>query len=140
MYPGCSWSEYDHNWPRTTQNIEAHSSLSQQSTPSINNCSTTTVSESPPMNNGPNSKFSKMATTPKPQSSQSSAYASSTASSTKSLHHSVIKSALKKPFQGWSKDLLAARDDLDDDYNFASGARRGTEEWYNARRTKAQQI
>ena len=33
--------------------------------------------------------------------------------------------ALKKPFQGWSKELLRARDDDDDDYNFASGMRRG---------------
>jgi hypothetical protein len=34
-------------------------------------------------------------------------------------------SVLKKPFQGWSKELLRARDDDDDDYNFASGMRRG---------------
>lgn len=33
--------------------------------------------------------------------------------------------ALKKPFQGWSKELLRARDNDDDDYNFASGMRRG---------------
>ncbi|KAF3031796.1 endoribonuclease ysh1 [Didymella heteroderae] len=33
--------------------------------------------------------------------------------------------ALKKPFQGWSKELLRARDNDDDDYNFASGIRRG---------------
>ncbi|KAJ4991783.1 hypothetical protein SVAN01_02633 [Stagonosporopsis vannaccii] len=33
--------------------------------------------------------------------------------------------ALKKPFQGWSKELLRARDDDDDDYNFTSGMRRG---------------
>lgn len=32
---------------------------------------------------------------------------------------------LKKPFQGWSKELLRARDDDDDDYNFVSGMRRG---------------
>jgi hypothetical protein len=36
-----------------------------------------------------------------------------------------IMSTLKKPFQGWSKELLRARDDDDDDYNFASGKRRG---------------
>lgn len=35
--------------------------------------------------------------------------------------------ALKKPFQGWSKELLRARDDDDDDYNFASGMRRGAQ-------------
>jgi hypothetical protein len=36
-------------------------------------------------------------------------------------------STLKKPFQGWSMDLLRARDNDDDDYNFSSGARRGAE-------------
>jgi hypothetical protein len=38
---------------------------------------------------------------------------------------SATIAALKKPFQGWSKELLRARDDDDDDYNFASGMRRG---------------
>ncbi|KAJ4410122.1 hypothetical protein N0V91_002131 [Didymella pomorum] len=33
--------------------------------------------------------------------------------------------ALKKPFQGWSKEQLRARDNDEDDYNFASGMRRG---------------
>ncbi|KAL6156896.1 hypothetical protein ACJQWK_06301 [Exserohilum turcicum] len=46
-------------------------------------------------------------------------------------HHafstSSLRSALKKPFQGWSKDLLRARDNDDDDYNFSSGMRRGAE-------------
>jgi len=37
---------------------------------------------------------------------------------------------LKKPFQGWSKDLLRARDD-DDDYNFSSGMRRGAQYYQN---------
>ncbi|KAH8727998.1 hypothetical protein GQ44DRAFT_609981 [Phaeosphaeriaceae sp. PMI808] len=36
-----------------------------------------------------------------------------------------FKAAFKKPFQGWSKELLRARDDDDDDYNFTSGLRRG---------------
>lgn len=40
-------------------------------------------------------------------------------------------SVLKKPFQGWSKELLRARDDDDDDYNFASGMRRGAELYRN---------
>ncbi|KAH7401197.1 hypothetical protein BKA66DRAFT_405643 [Pyrenochaeta sp. MPI-SDFR-AT-0127] len=44
---------------------------------------------------------------------------------------SSLRSALKKPFQGWSKDLLRARDDDDDDYNFASGARRGAQQYRN---------
>lgn len=38
-----------------------------------------------------------------------------------------LVSALKKPFQGWSMDLMAARDGLDDDYNFARTRRRGEE-------------
>ncbi|KAF1938919.1 hypothetical protein EJ02DRAFT_307884, partial [Clathrospora elynae] len=42
-----------------------------------------------------------------------------------------LKSALKKPFQGWSKQLLRARDTDDDDYNFTSGARRGAEYYRN---------
>ncbi|QRC91624.1 hypothetical protein JI435_018520, partial [Parastagonospora nodorum SN15] len=37
----------------------------------------------------------------------------------------ALIAALKKPFQGWSKELLRARDHDDDDYNFASGRRRG---------------
>jgi hypothetical protein len=41
-------------------------------------------------------------------------------------HHSHgFMAAFKKPFQGWSKELLRARDNDDDDYNFASGMRRG---------------
>ena len=39
-----------------------------------------------------------------------------------------LTTALKKPFQGWSQDLLAAKQDLDDDYNFASGRRRYAQE------------
>ncbi|KAJ4373310.1 hypothetical protein N0V83_003604 [Neocucurbitaria cava] len=46
-------------------------------------------------------------------------------------HHALgttsLWSALKKPFQGWSKELLRARDHDDDDYNFANGARRGAQ-------------
>lgn len=38
-----------------------------------------------------------------------------------------LLSLLKKPFQGWSKELLAARDGLDDDYNFPHIPRRGAE-------------
>ncbi|KAH7406818.1 hypothetical protein DE146DRAFT_648533 [Phaeosphaeria sp. MPI-PUGE-AT-0046c] len=38
-----------------------------------------------------------------------------------------LRTTLKKPFQGWSRELLRARDDDDDDYNFASGLRRGCE-------------
>lgn len=44
--------------------------------------------------------------------------------------HGLI-SVLKKPFQGWSKELLRARDDDDDDYNFASGMRRGAHLYRN---------
>ncbi|KAH7080991.1 hypothetical protein FB567DRAFT_448906 [Paraphoma chrysanthemicola] len=46
---------------------------------------------------------------------------------THSLGTFSLKSALKKPFQGWSKELLRARDDDDDDYNFVSGYQRGCE-------------
>ncbi|CAO2652504.1 Nn.00g007870.m01.CDS01 [Neocucurbitaria sp. VM-36] len=52
-------------------------------------------------------------------------------SQTTTTHHALgttsLRSALKKPFQGWSKELLRARDHDDDDYNFTSGARRGAE-------------
>jgi len=37
-----------------------------------------------------------------------------------------VWSALKKPFQGWSKDLLAAKEDLDDEYNFTDCRRHGS--------------
>ncbi|CAA9961060.1 hypothetical protein PTMSG1_04444 [Pyrenophora teres f. maculata] len=43
---------------------------------------------------------------------------------------SSLRAALKKPFQGWSKELLRARDNDDDDYNFSSGMRRGAQ-YYN---------
>ncbi|KAF2026756.1 hypothetical protein EK21DRAFT_103018 [Setomelanomma holmii] len=72
-----------------------------------------------------------------PTSSSPSTRAPSIAPSYKRSHsspnhtHSLgtfsLKSAIKKPFQGWSKELLRARDDDDDDYNFASGLRRGCE-------------
>ncbi|PSN74864.1 hypothetical protein BS50DRAFT_567632 [Corynespora cassiicola Philippines] len=45
--------------------------------------------------------------------------------STRKSHHTSLKSALKKPFQGWTKEALWAREGLDDDYNFTSGKRRG---------------
>ncbi|KAF2740826.1 hypothetical protein EJ04DRAFT_507822 [Polyplosphaeria fusca] len=70
--------------------------------------------------------FSKTSPPASTHPSGASSKAESTRSS-KDIHHSVIKSTLKKPFEGWSKDLLAARDGLDDDYNFASGKRRGAE-------------
>jgi hypothetical protein len=43
----------------------------------------------------------------------------------KSAPAAVLLSAFKKPFQGWSRELMRARDDDDDDYNFVSGLRRG---------------
>jgi hypothetical protein len=42
---------------------------------------------------------------------------------------SSFMAALKKPFQGWSKELLRARDHDDDDYNFSSGTRRGAQQY-----------
>ncbi|KAF1835878.1 hypothetical protein BDW02DRAFT_495030 [Decorospora gaudefroyi] len=44
-----------------------------------------------------------------------------------SQHPLSLKMALKKPFQGWSKDLLRARDNDDDEYNFSSGSCRGAQ-------------
>jgi hypothetical protein len=43
---------------------------------------------------------------------------------TTSVRRSLLK-AMKAPFKGWSTDLLAAKDDFDDEYNFTSGSRRG---------------
>ncbi|KAH9869965.1 hypothetical protein J1614_006886 [Plenodomus biglobosus] len=52
-------------------------------------------------------------------------------------HHALstksLKAALKKPFQGWSMDLMRAKDDDDDHYNFASSAPRGTQDYRNDR-------
>lgn len=42
---------------------------------------------------------------------------------------SALMAALKKPFQGWSRELMRARDHDDDDYNFAGGRRRGVEDY-----------
>ncbi|KAF2497263.1 hypothetical protein BU16DRAFT_508274 [Lophium mytilinum] len=50
----------------------------------------------------------------------------SSSSSTTSKRNPLLK-ALKAPFKGWSTSLLAAKDDLDDEYNFASGSRRGAD-------------
>lgn len=49
----------------------------------------------------------------------------------KTLGTTSLRSALKKPFQGWSRELLRARDDDDDDYNFTSGSRRGAEHYHH---------
>jgi len=38
-----------------------------------------------------------------------------------------IRAAVKKPFQGWTKDALWAKDGLDDQYNFPTVRRRGVE-------------
>jgi hypothetical protein len=70
--------------------------------------------------------------TSKPSSRSSSVTAPVDCSSSSSQHHALttsssLRAALKKPFQGWSKDLLRARDNDDDDYNFSSGMRRGAQ-------------
>lgn len=67
--------------------------------------------------------------------------ASSTAPSSQSHHsersiHRTLVSTLKKPFQGWSRELLAARDGLDDDYNFP-GVNWGDESRYRGYRNDA---
>ena len=77
-----------------------------------------------------------VAQTSKPSSRSSSVTAPVERSSSPSMHHALatsssLKSMLKKPFQGWSKDLLRARDDDDDDYNFSSGMRRGAQYYQN---------
>ncbi|KAF1980449.1 hypothetical protein BU23DRAFT_548603, partial [Bimuria novae-zelandiae CBS 107.79] len=41
-----------------------------------------------------------------------------------------LRSILKKPFQGWTKEALWAKYDLDDVYNFPTVRRRGTEHGY----------
>ncbi|KAI5379565.1 hypothetical protein J4E82_001604 [Alternaria postmessia] len=65
-----------------------------------------------------------VAQTSKP-SSRSSSVTAPVENSSLSQHHAIatsssLRAALKKPFQGWSKELLRARDDDDDDYNFSS--------------------
>lgn len=67
--------------------------------------------------------------TPSPFSSRSSSYMNMTGEQTRQpAHHRYshnLMAALKKPFQGWSKELLPARANDDEDYNFTSGPRRG---------------
>ncbi|KAF2787499.1 hypothetical protein K505DRAFT_329638 [Melanomma pulvis-pyrius CBS 109.77] len=68
-----------------------------------------------------------MSSSPKPSSIHSTV-STTTRSSTSTtstrnaplLATSTWKKAVKKPFQGWSKELLWAREGIDDDYNFAS--------------------
>lgn len=48
-------------------------------------------------------------------------------SPTRKSPRSSFVEALKKPFKGWSKELLAAKDHLDDEYNFPRVPRRGEE-------------
>lgn len=64
--------------------------------------------------------------TPSPSSSRSSSITAPGGQHAQNAQQQHgFMAALKKPFQGWSKELLRARDDDDDDYNFASGMRRG---------------
>ncbi|EMD94702.1 hypothetical protein COCC4DRAFT_33915 [Bipolaris maydis ATCC 48331] len=65
-------------------------------------------------------RSSSVTLTPRPSSSSVQHHA---------LSASSLRSALKKPFQGWSKELLRARDNDDDDYNFSSGMRRGAQDY-----------
>jgi hypothetical protein len=51
-------------------------------------------------------------------SSPNSVNKDSPPSTTSGSKHNFLVSAIKKPFQGWSWKLMAAKDDLDDDYNF----------------------
>jgi hypothetical protein len=55
---------------------------------------------------------------------------SSTTSSKRSFRAAAfsLRAALKKPFQGWSKQALWAKSDIDDVYNFPTARRRGAGE------------
>ncbi|KAF1954719.1 hypothetical protein CC80DRAFT_493507 [Byssothecium circinans] len=69
-----------------------------------------------------------MSTAPRTTSTSSSS--SSTPTLTPPQHSNQssyfsLKAVLKKPFQGWSKEALWAREGLDDDYNFPHVKRRG---------------
>jgi hypothetical protein len=76
-----------------------------------------------------------VAQTSKPSSRSSSITVPVEHPSSSSLHHplptSSLISVLKKPFQGWSKELLRAKDNDDDDYNFSSGMRRGAQYYHD---------
>lgn len=70
--------------------------------------------------------------TTKPSTSRSSSSSSSSSSTVvprtpSTSSHFSLKAALKKPFQGWTKEALWAREGLDDDYNFPHVKRRGDE-------------
>jgi hypothetical protein len=70
-----------------------------------------------------------MSSPPSNQSSRASSITVAHQHSPSKAHGTTsFVSTLKKPFQGWSRELLRARDDDDDDYNFASGLRRGCEQ------------
>ncbi|KAF2715754.1 hypothetical protein K504DRAFT_446560 [Pleomassaria siparia CBS 279.74] len=70
-----------------------------------------------------------MSSSSKPTSSCSSILTTESTSHTSSTskHNTPLfataslKKAVKAPFQGWSKELLWAREGIDDDYNFTSG-------------------
>ncbi|PVH92560.1 hypothetical protein DM02DRAFT_662828 [Periconia macrospinosa] len=61
----------------------------------------------------------------KPFTSRTSSTSTAVSKTSSSYSHFSLKAALKKPFQGWSKEALWARQDLDDDYNFPHVRRRG---------------
>ncbi|KAF2683697.1 hypothetical protein K458DRAFT_418684 [Lentithecium fluviatile CBS 122367] len=64
-------------------------------------------------------------TTPKSTTERSASNATKESTSSRRSTRSTLVAALKKPFQGWSKEALWAREGLDDDYNFPTGGRRG---------------
>ncbi|KAF2995247.1 hypothetical protein E8E13_003233 [Curvularia kusanoi] len=64
--------------------------------------------------------------TPSPSSSRSSSITMPGEQARQRAQQSHgFMATLKKPFQGWSKDLLWAKTSLDEEYTFASGQRRG---------------
>jgi hypothetical protein len=65
-------------------------------------------------------------TTPRQSSDMS---VSSNTSSKRSFRAAAfsLRTALKKPFQGWSREALWAKSGIDDVYNFPTARRRGVE-------------
>lgn len=61
----------------------------------------------------------------KPETTRSNSDDTVVSTSSQQSTRSTFASTLKKPFQGWSKSALWAREGQDDDYNFPSVSRRG---------------
>jgi hypothetical protein len=62
---------------------------------------------------------------PKPEITRNSSDATVSSTSSQRPTRATVTSTLKKPFQGWSKTALWAKEGLDDEYNFPTVGRRG---------------